>query len=129
MEDYKKSIVLLFLMVFILSLGIIFISKDSKKESVNQDDNFLEELHVNQIYFKNIQVLDELAIDQSLLIQDEVTYFFIENNENVNEVEIVQGSLEQLEEYTYRFKIKYEYGILEVYANKDKIDIQKNYEK
>ena len=75
MEDYKKSIVLLFLMVFILSLGIIFISKDSKKESVNQDDNFLEELHVNQIYFKNIQVLDELAIDQSLLIQDEVTYF------------------------------------------------------
>lgn len=129
MEDYKKSIVLLFLMVFILSLGIIFISKDSKKESVNQDDNFLEELHVNQIYFKNIQVLDELAIDQSLLIQDEVTYFFIENNENVNEVEIVQGSLEQLEEYTYRFKIKYEYGILEVYVNKDKVDIQKNYEK
>lgn len=63
------------------------------------------------------------------IIQDEVTYFFIENNENVNEVEIVQGSLEQLEEYTYRFKIKYEYGILEVYANKDKIDIQKNYEK
>ena len=129
MEDYKKSIVLLFLMVFILSLGIIFISKDSKKESVNQDDNFLEELHVNQIYFKNIQVLDELAIDQSLLIQDEVTYFFIENNENVNEVEIVQVSLEQLEEYTYRFKIKYEYGILEVYVNKDKVDIQKNYEK
>ena len=89
----------------------------------------MEELHVNQIYFKNIQVLDELAIDQSLLIQDEVTYFFIENNENVNEVEIVQGSLEQLEEYTYRFKIKYEYGILEVYVNKDKVDIQKNYEK
>ena len=65
MEDYKKSIVLLFLMVFILSLGIIFISKDSKKESVNQDDNFLEELHVNQIYFKNIQIL--LSVIMSVL--------------------------------------------------------------
>lgn len=70
-----------------------------------------------------------MPIDRSLLIQDEVSYFLRDNKENVDEVEIVQGSLEDLGDYKYRFKIKYKYGILEIYADKDKINIVKSYQK
>lgn len=131
MEDYKKHLALFFIIVLALSMPLIFSNKRNTKTTKNTN-KVEEELYIDQIYFKNIQVLDELPIDQSLLIQDKVSYFFSDNKEEVDKVEIIQGSLEHLggsEDFKYTFKIKYKHGILEVYADKDRVDIEKIYEK
>jgi hypothetical protein len=127
-EDYKKHFVLFLVMVLILGIPLFFLNKKDNKE-IKNNNKFEEELHVDQIYFKNIEILNPLPIDQSLLIQDEVFYFLRDNKEKVDEVEIVQGSLEDLGDFKYRFKIKYKNGILEVYVDKNKVNIVKSYQK
>ena len=121
MEDYKKGFALFLGMVVIVVSVLFLLEKDNNKTAIPKQT---EELHTEQIYFKNIQLLDDLPIDQSLLIQDEITYFFIAEKKNIEEVELIDGSLENLGDYKYKFKVKYKDGILDVFADKNKVDIK-----
>lgn len=123
MEDYKKPLILFSVVVVIVVIILTFISKKETSKEVVVDGEVEQELHVAQIYFKNIQMLDDLPIDQSLLIQDEIMYYFVEYKKDVYEVELIDGSLEKLGDFKYKFKVKYEGGTLEVFVDKDKISI------
>ena len=90
----------------------------------NNDEYEAEpELYVEQIWFKNIELLNNIPIDQSLLIQDEITYYFIEQNKKVEEVELQEGSLKDLGNGRLEFKAKYNEGTINVKVDKDKVII------
>lgn len=122
MEDYKKGFALFLGMVVIVVSVLFLLEKDNNKTKAIPKQT--EELNTEQIYFKNIQLLDDLPIDQSLLIQDEITYFFIAEKKDIEEVELIDGSLENLGDYKYKFKVKYKDGTLDVFADKNKVDIK-----
>ena len=93
------------------------------KPNKNDEYEAEPELYVEQIWFKNIELLNNIPIDQSLLIQDEITYFFIEQNKKVEEVELQEGSLKDLGNGRLEFKAKYNEGTINVKVDKDKVII------
>lgn len=107
--------------ILIILIPLIFSSSKSKED----DEYEVEpELHVEQIWFKNIEVLDSIPIDQSLLIQDEITYYFIDKNKNVEEVELQADSFVDLGDGKIQFKAKYDKGAITVKVDKDKVIIE-----
>ena len=122
-KTWIKIITILFLLI---SVPLFFLSKSDEKNNNNEYVEKMEELYVEQIYFKNIEELDDLSIDQSLKFQDELAYYFKDLKVNVEEVEIIKDSLEKIDENKYIFKVKYEDKNLDVFINKDKVDIIEN---
>ena len=122
-KTWIKIITILFLLI---SVPLFFLSKSDEKNNNNEYVEKMEELYVEQIYFKNIEELNDLSIDQSLKFQDELTYYFKDLELNVEEVEIIKDSLEKVDENKYIFKVKYEDKNLDVLIDKDKINITEN---
>ena len=95
----KNFIGILGVVLLIILIPLIFSVIKSEKENeyemdINitnnkEDETDVEsELYVEQIWFKNIEMLDDIPIDQSLLIQDEITYYFQDEGKCVEEVEL-----------------------------------------
>lgn len=121
MDKNNKSLLLLIgAIILIILIPLIFNLIKSK----NNDEYEAEtELYVEQIWFKNIEMLNHIPIDQSLLIQDEITYYFIEQNKKVEEVEVQEGSLKDLGDGRLEFKAMYNEGTINVKVDKDKVII------
>ena len=79
----KSRIWLLGAVILIILIPLLF---NIIKPNNNDEYEAEPELYVEQIWFKNIELLNNIPIDQSLLIQDEITYYFIEQNKKVEEV-------------------------------------------
>ena len=75
----KSRIWLLGAVILIILIPLLF---NIIKPNNNDEYEAEPELYVEQIWFKNIELLNNIPIDQSLLIQDEITYYFIEQNKN-----------------------------------------------
>ena len=69
-------------------------------------------------------MLDDIPIDQSLLIQDEITYYFQDEGKCVEEVELQEGTLNDFGNSKLEFKATYNDGIIIVKVDKDKVTIQ-----
>lgn len=121
MDKTNKSLIwLLGAVILIILIPLIFNVIKSK----NNDEYETEpELYVEQIWFKNIEMLNSIPIDQNLLIQDEITYYFINKNKKVEEVELQEGSLKDLGDGRLEFKAKYNEGTINVKVDKDKVII------
>ncbi|MBP3916073.1 hypothetical protein [Clostridium sp.] len=121
MYKSNKSLVgLLGAVILIILIPLIFNVVKPKNDEYEAEP----ELYVEQIWFKNIELLNDIPIDQSLLIQDEITYYFINNNKQVEKVELQEGSLKDLENGKLEFKAKYNDGMIHVKVNKDNIKIE-----
>ena len=121
MDKTNKSLIwLLGAVILIILIPLIFNVIKSK----NNDEYETEpELYVEQIWFKNIEMLNSIPIDQNLLIQDEITYYFINKNKKVEEVELQEGSLKDLGDGRLEFKAMYNEGTINVKVDKDKVII------
>ena len=121
MDKTNKSLIwLLGAVILIILIPLVFSLIKPKNDDKYEVD---PELYVEQIWFKNIEMLNYIPIDQSLLIQDEITYYFIEQNKKVEEVELQEGTLNNLGNGKLEFKVKYNDGILNVKVDKDKVII------
>ena len=121
MDKNNKSLIwLLGAVILIILIPLIFNVIKSKN---NEEFEAEPELYVEQIWFKNIEMLNHIPIDQSLLIQDEITYYFINKNKKVEEVELQEGSLKDLGDGRLEFKAKYNEGTIYVKVDKDKVII------
>lgn len=121
MDKTNKSLIwLLGAVILIILIPLIFNVIKSKN---NEEFEAEPELYVEQIWFKNIEMLNHIPIDQSLLIQDEITYYFIEQNKKVEEVELQEGSLKDLGDGRLEFKAMYNEGTINVKVDKDKVII------
>lgn len=120
LDNYKTWILIICIVFVIVSVPLIFLSKKDS-DTKNKLEN---ELYIDQIHFKNIQELDRLPIDQSLLFQDKITYYFRDIKKSVDEVEVVKGSFKDLGDNKFSFKIKYFGGELDVEVDKAIIDIK-----
>ena len=116
----KSRIWLLGAVILIILIPLLF---NIIKPNNNDEYEAEPELYVEQIWFKNIELLNNIPIDQSLLIQDEITYYFIEQNKKVEEVELQEGSLKDLGYGKLEFKAKYNEGTINVKVDKDKVII------
>jgi|GEM_PF-3050988 hypothetical protein len=116
----KSRIWLLGAVILIILIPLLF---NIIKPNNNDEYEAEPELYVEQIWFKNIELLNNIPIDQSLLIQDEITYYFIEQNKKVEEVELQEGSLKDLGNGRLEFKAKYNEGTINVKVDKDKVII------
>ena len=116
----KSRIWLLGAVILIILIPLLF---NIIKPNNNDEYEAEPELYVVQIWFKNIELLNNIPIDQSLLIQDEITYYFIEQNKKVEEVELQEGSLKDLGNGRLEFKAKYNEGTINVKVDKDKVII------
>ena len=116
----KSRIWLLGAVILIILIPLLF---NIIKPNNNDEYEAEPELYVEQIWFKNIELLNNIPIDQSLLIQDEITYYFIEQNKKGEEVELQEGSLEDLGNGRVEFKAKYNEGTINVKVDKDKVII------
>ena len=116
----KSRIWLLGAVILIILIPLLF---NIIKPNNNDEYEAETELYVEQIWFKNIELLNNIPIDQSLLIQDEITYYFIEQNKKVEEVELQEGSLKDLGNGRLEFKAKYNEGTINVKVDKDKVII------
>ena len=116
----KSRIWLLGAVILIILIPLLF---NIIKPNHNDEYEAEPELYVEQIWFKNIELLNNIPIDQSLLIQDEITYYFIEQNKKVEEVELQEGSLKDLGNGRLEFKAKYNEGTINVKVDKDKVII------
>ena len=105
----KSRIWLLGAVILIILIPLLF---NIIKPNNNDEYEAEPELYVEQI-----------PIDQSLLIQDEITYYFIEQNKKVEEVELQEGSLKDLGNGRLEFKAKYNEGTINVKVDKDKVII------
>ena len=114
----KSRIWLLGAVILIILIPLLF---NIIKPNNNDEYEAEPELYVEQIWFKNIELLNNIPIDQSLLIQDEITYYFIEQNKKVEEVELQEGSLKDLGNGRLEFKAKYNEGTINVKVDKDKV--------
>lgn len=116
----NKSLIGLIIVVFLIILiSIMFNSTTTKKEDEYEAE---PELYVEQIWFKNIEMLNDIPIDQSLLIQDEITYYLKEKK--IEEVELQQGTLKDFGDYKIEFKVTYNEGTLIVKVDKNKVAIE-----
>ncbi len=131
----KNFIGILGVVLLIILIPLIFSVIKSEKENeyemdINitnnkEDETDVEsELYVEQIWFKNIEMLDDIPIDQSLLIQDEITYYFQDEGKCVEEVELQEGTLNDFGNSKLEFKATYNDGIIIVKVDKDKVTIQ-----
>lgn len=121
MDKSNKSLLLLIgAIILIILIPLIF---NLIKPKNNDEYEAETELYMEQIWFKNIELLNNIPIDQSLLIQDEITYYFIEQNKKVEEVELQEGSLKDLGYGKLEFKAKYNEGTINVKVDKDKVII------
>ena len=121
MDKSNKSLLLLIgAIILIILIPLIF---NLIKPKNNDEYEAETELYMEQIWFKNIDLLNNIPIDQSLLIQDEITYYFIEQNKKVEEVELQEGSLKDLGNGRLEFKAKYNEGTINVKVDKDKVII------
>ena len=111
----KSRIWLLGAVILIILIPLLF---NIIKPNNNDEYEAEPELYVEQIWFKNIELLNNIPIDQSLLIQDEITYYFIEQNKKVEEVELQEGSLKDLGNGRLEFKAKYNEGTINVKVDK-----------
>ena len=118
MDKTNKRIWLLGAVILIILIPLLF---NIIKPNNNDEYEAEPELYVEQIWFKNIELLNNIPIDQSLLIQDEITYYFIEQNKKVEEVQ--EGSLKDLGNGRLEFKAKYNEGTINVKVDKDKVII------
>ena len=116
----KSRIWLLGAVILIILIPLLF---NIIKPNNNDEYEAEPELYVEQIWFKNIELLNNIPIDHSLLIQDEITYYFIEQNKKVEEVELQEGSLKDLGNGRLEFKAKYNEGTINVKVDKDKVII------
>ena len=116
----KSRIWLLGAVILIILIPLLF---NIIKPNNNDEYEAEPELYVEQIWFKNIELLNNIPIDQSLLIQDEITYYFIEQKKKVEEVELQEGSLKDLGNGRLEFKAKYNEGTINVKVDKDKVII------
>ena len=116
----KSRIWLLGAVILIILIPLLF---NIIKPNNNDEYEAEPELYVEQIWFKNIELLNDIPIDQSLLLQDEITYYFIEQNKKVEEVELQEGSLKDLGNGRLEFKAKYNEGTINVKVDKDKVII------
>lgn len=116
----KSRIWLLGAVILIILIPLLF---NIIKPNNNDEYEAEPELYVEQIWFKNIELPNNIPIDQSLLIQDEITYYFIEQNKKVEEVELQEGSLKDLGNGRLEFKAKYNEGTINVKVDKDKVII------
>ena len=116
----KSRIWLLGAVILIILIPLLF---NIIKPNNNDEYEAEPELYVEQIWFKNIELLNNIPIDQSLLIQDEITYYFIQQNKKVEEVELQEGSLKDLGNGRLEFKAKYNEGTINVKVDKDKVII------
>lgn len=116
----KSRIWLLGAVILIILIPLLF---NIIKPNNNDEYEAEPELYVEQIWFKNIELLNNIPIDQSLLLQDEITYYFIEQNKKVEEVELQEGSLKDLGNGRLEFKAKYNEGTINVKVDKDKVII------
>ena len=116
----KSRIWLLGAVILIILIPLLF---NIIKPNNNDEYEAEPELYVEQIWIKNIELLNNIPIDQSLLIQDETTYYFIEQNKKVEEVELQEGSLKDLGNGRLEFKAKYNEGTINVKVDKDKVII------
>lgn len=116
----KKFIGVIAVVFLIIALPLLFANK---KEKSNEND-VEPELYVEQIWFKNIEILDNIPIDQSLLIQDEITYYFQNQNKDIEELELLEGSFKDLGNHKLEFNAEYEGGAIKVLVDKDKVTIK-----
>ena len=116
----KSRIWLLGAVILIILIPLLF---NIIKPNNNDEYEAEPELYEEQIWFKNIELLNNIPIDQSLLLQDEITYYFIEQNKKVEEVELQEGSLKDLGNGRLEFKAKYNEGTINVKVDKDKVII------
>lgn len=120
-KSNKSLIWLLGAVILVILVPLIFNTVKSKDN--NNEYEAETELYVEQIWFKNIEILNSIPIDQSLLIQDEITYYFIDKNKQVDEVELQEGSFNDLGNGKLELKAKYNEGVIHVKVDKDKVII------
>ena len=123
MEDNKGYFVLAGILIVFLGGYIAYSSVKVDKDKENKEIKQEYELNVDQIWFKNIEVL-VMPIDQSLLAQDKIELYFREQNKDVDEVEIIKESFKDLGEHKYTFKATYKDGEIEVNIDKDIVEIK-----
>ena len=123
MSNGNKTFIGLIGVVFLIILiPLMFNIANVKKNS--DEVNSESELHIEQIWFKNIEMLNNIPIDQSLLIQDEITYYFKNKEKIVEEVELKEGTLKDIGDDKIEFKAIYNEGILTVKVDKNKVIIE-----
>lgn len=118
----KGFIGLIGVVILIILIPIVFNSIKTK-EGNKYDVEPEPELYVEQIWFKNIEMLNEIPIDQNLLIQDEITYYFKSKEKQVEEIELQEGTLNNQGDNKIEFKAIYNAGIITVKVNGDKVNI------
>lgn len=123
LESYKTWVTIFIIIFLLILIPLIFIQHKNSKDN-SKNNKLSEELHIEQIYFKNIQELDTLPIDQSLLFQDELSFYFKDKGQSVEEVEIEKGSLKDLGNNKCEFIVKYKNKKLKISIDKDKVTIQ-----
>ena len=121
MNENKRIVWLIVAVILIITIPLVLKSFNKNDKDIGEQES---ELYVEQIWFKNIEMLNNIPIDQSLLIQDEITYYFQNEKKHVEEVELVEGSLKELGDYKLEFKAKYNKGTISVVVDKDKVIIK-----
>ena len=116
----KRFLGVIVVVFLIIALPLLFANK---KEKTNEND-VEPELYVEQIWFKNIEMLDNIPIDQNLLIQDEITYYFQNQNKHIEELELLEGSFKDLGNHKLEFNAEYKDGAIKVLVDKDKVRIK-----
>ena len=122
MGKNNKSLIGLVGVVFLIVLIPLIFNNIKRDKDVEYEAE--PELHVQQIWFKNIELLNSIPIDQNLLIQDEITYYFKDKDKSVEEVELQEGSFKDFGDNKIEFKVNYKEGVLIVKVDKDKVIIE-----
>lgn len=120
--NYKRFLLVIIVVFIIVTVPLLFATK--KEKSNDKKYEVEPELYVEQIWFKNIELLDNIPVDQSLLIQDEITYYFQNQNKNIEELELLEGSFKDLGNHKLEFDAEYKGGAIKVFVDKDKVTIK-----